>query len=363
MTPPSSVAVNALLFQEPAGGVERAVAECARALAAQAPPAGRRLVLHAGNALGEELKPASETVLIRTGAWKNRLARMAMEQQRVLREYGRGAWHHLGYIAPVCHPSPYSLSVYDITALTHPELCTVANRWRYGLLLGRSIRRARSVVVPSNAVAAAIRRAVDFRGRIDVMPLPLPAWAAPVPGEESLPYEARKHVLFAGDFGPKKNLPFLLRLYRRIPLKLRRRYPLVLVGGRGEAQATGLASAEEHVLARPYVDEAHLRELFRQALVLVYPSLDEGYGFPPLEAKALGTPCVVSDRGALPEVAGRAGGLVLPLREEVFAETLTRLMTDESAWRAAAQDRDGLPGGWRDYAGNLWKIWDEVFFS
>ena len=99
--------------------------------------------------------------------------------------------------------------------------------------------------------------------------------------------------------------------------------------------------------------------LFARASALVYPSLYEGFGFPPLEAMAVGTPVVASNRGSLPEVLGDAALLVDPCDEEALAEAI----------RAAAQDtgdlrRRGLARAarftWQRAAEETWRVYEEA---
>ena len=143
------------------------------------------------------------------------------------------------------------------------------------------------------------------------------------------------------------------------PLKIRERKT-----GRQAALYAGLARAlgiEREVELGGYVPEECLASLYRRAAVLVYPSLDEGYGYPPLEALARGTPAIVSDRGALPEVAGRAGASVVPLREAVFAEEIVRVLNGGAKPGPFGAKANGACVTRREYGERLLEIYEERF--
>ena len=77
-----------------------------------------------------------------------------------------------------------------------------------------------------------------------------------------------------------------------------------------------------------FVEDDHLPDLYRGALLFVYPSLYEGFGLPVLEAMACGTPVITSNRTSLPEVAGDAALLIDPTRPESLATAMTSIMHD-----------------------------------
>ena len=84
-----------------------------------------------------------------------------------------------------------------------------------------------------------------------------------------------------------------------------------------------------HVRHEGYVDERQLRTLYEEAVLLVLPSLDEGFGIPALEAMTIGVPVIAAARGALPEVVGDAGLLVDPLDVSALAAALERVLSDD----------------------------------
>jgi glycosyltransferase involved in cell wall biosynthesis len=89
----------------------------------------------------------------------------------------------------------------------------------------------------------------------------------------------------------------------------------------------------QHVRFLGFVSTDMLAALYRLARVFVFPSLYEGFGLPPLEAMASGTPVITSNTSSLPEVVGDAGVLIDPLDEEALADAICRVLTDESLRR------------------------------
>jgi alpha-1,3-rhamnosyl/mannosyltransferase len=147
-----------------------------------------------------------------------------------------------------------------------------------------------------------------------------------------------QYVLCVGTLEPRKNLELALRAHARLPLSLQQDLPLAIVGMKGWRTSSlerALAPRVEAGAVRPlgYVDDADLPCLYAGALALVYPSIYEGFGLPPLEAMACGTPVIVSNRSSIPEVVDGAGILIEPEDEAAITEALMRLR-DDSSWRA-----------------------------
>lgn len=144
-----------------------------------------------------------------------------------------------------------------------------------------------------------------------------------------------QYVLAVGTLEPRKNLSTVLTAFAQLPDALRRRFPLVIAGMNGwgnEQQSAALrkmiACGEARLAG--YVPQADLPVLYAGARLLVYPSLYEGFGLPPLEAMACGVPVIASRRASLPEVIGEAGLLVEPLDDTGIMYHMRRLIEDKS---------------------------------
>jgi glycosyltransferase involved in cell wall biosynthesis len=147
----------------------------------------------------------------------------------------------------------------------------------------------------------------------------------------------RSYLLSVGTLEPRKNLRLALQAYAALPAQIRDRFPLVLVGMRGWLNSeidSSLAPLIESGAVRimGYLSDKELGDLYAGARMLIYPSLYEGFGLPPLEAMASGTPVIVSSASTLPEVVGDAGIVVDPHDATALCEAIRLLIEDQAAW-------------------------------
>lgn len=168
--------------------------------------------------------------------------------------------------------------------------------------------------------------------------------------------------LYVGGFDYRKNVDFLLRAYaahrRRHPgappLVLAGRIPApspVICDVRAVLAAEGLR--EDAVLFPGLIEHADLPNLYRAAALLIYPSLMEGFGLPPAEAMAVGTPVLVADASSLPEVVRRAECRFDPRRAAALEERLAQAQADETAFRVSLPVEFTEAGGMPRYLGLL----------
>jgi glycosyltransferase involved in cell wall biosynthesis len=152
---------------------------------------------------------------------------------------------------------------------------------------------------------------------------------------ESLALPA-KFILFVGTREPRKNLDRLMRAYSELPEHVQTEFSLVLVGPRGwgESDPVGRQKLANRVLVLDYLDTQKLALAYNLASVLVYPSLYEGFGLPPLEAMACGCPVVVSRAASLPEICADAACYVDPKDVQSIAEGMNRVLSDNELRRS-----------------------------
>lgn len=139
------------------------------------------------------------------------------------------------------------------------------------------------------------------------------------------------HVLGIASAARRKNVGALLQAYALLPAGLQRRHPLALVCTHAGVKAKIAALAEKHGLVGQVrllenVNDADLARLYTAASVFVFPSLEEGFGLPPLEAMACGAPVVVSNTSSIPEVVGDAGIQITPTNAAEIAEAIVRVL-------------------------------------
>jgi glycosyltransferase involved in cell wall biosynthesis len=222
--------------------------------------------------------------------------------------------HGTNYVAPPSH-RPTVVSVYDCWFLRHADRATPLVR-RAGRNLQRAVARGAWLHVTSDATAAQARELL----RTDrVMTVYLGAPPAPPPIDGGVPSSVadlagRRLVVAVGTEERRKDLPLLVKAFSELAVD-RDDIVLTLAGARGDdserlADAIAASPCRDRIRRLGPVDQATKAWLLRHATTLVYPSLDEGFGFPILEANAAGTPVVATAVGSVPEIAGGAAVLV-----------------------------------------------------
>ena len=246
---------------------------------------------------------------------------------------GRAAvLHGPNYVVPPTR-IPSIVSVHDCWFLRNPEQIRGGVRL-YGAALRRRVSEGAVVHVPSLHTGNEVREILNAT-RVVVLPLGAPPVdrGAPVPAFDGI--GGRPYIVATATREPRKNLARLVQAFGAIA----ERHPdlaLVLVGAEGPDQPAIDAAirmlpagGDRRVVILPYVDNRERDGLVRGARALAFPSLDEGWGFPVLEAMALGTPVVAANTGSLPEVCGDAAVLVDPLDVDALADGLERVLVDE----------------------------------
>ena len=171
-------------------------------------------------------------------------------------------------------------------------------------------------------------------------------------------------ILTVGAIQKRKNVGRLVRAFERAPQGWR----LAIAGAAdGYGAQEELRAVEESprrgdIDVLGYVDDARLEELYAQASIFAFPTLDEGFGMPVLDAMARGVPVVASRRSAIPEVAGEAALLVDPENVEELGEALRRVAGDEHL-RAdlAIRGRERAAGfTWERAVEHTWRVYQEL---
>ena len=221
--------------------------------------------------------------------------------------------------------APTVVTLHDIQHRDLPEFFGPARRSFRRIAYDRAARAAEAVVVPSEFVR---RRAFDVLGldptRIHVVPLAIDH-AVFTPGDE----EPERMLLYPARPWPHKNHPRLFEAFSALR-ETRPRLRLVLTGGGHER----LGALPEAVESLGVVTRAELAALYRRATCLVFPSLYEGFGLPPLEAMACGCPVAASNVGAMPEVCGDAAVLFDPTDIEDMTRAIVEADSRRDALRA-----------------------------
>ena len=301
-------------------------------------------------ALRRQLAPSDDLMLF-SSSWKDRLPAGVIPgaivvDARIPVTVLNAAWHRLEWppieqfagpvdVAHSLHPllmpargAAQVVTVHDLHFLDNPGNASAEIRRDYPTLTGAHARRADAVITVSEYTAGRIRTQLGVPSDVvSICPPGAPPW------ERRREPTSNGPILFMGTIEPRKNVPVLLGAYEALVTRRPDAPPLILAGNVTPAcqvvleriQQLPLAGRVRHV---GYVSGAEREKLYREASMLVLPSLDEGFGMPVLEAMTLGVPAVISNRGALPEVAGDAALVVDAEDPRGLAAAMERLLGD-----------------------------------
>lgn len=355
-----AIVVNGKFCAQRTTGVQRVAAELLRAADARLPAGTRLLHPRAGR----------PPVLARVAARALGPARLPLHlwEQAWLPAAARGALLvNLAGAAPALASRQLCL-VHDAAVFDHPEAYTRAFVAWYRRLFSHLARRARLATVSRFSQQRLALHLGLAEEAIAVLPNGGDHLARTEPEAgllARLGLEPGRFLLAVGSANPTKNLPALVRAHARAGFGPA--LPLVIAGGRHAAVfADERAAADETdppgVLRTGPLGDAALKALYLGARGLVFPSLYEGFGLPPLEAMHCGCPVAASRAASMPEVCGDAALYFDPHDEADMAQALRRL-ADDAALRADLRERGlrrAAAFGWDATAGALVALVNEA---
>ncbi len=250
--------------------------------------------------------------------------------------------HSTDFIQPLYARVPTVITVHDLAFLHYPHFLTSKSAAFYGQI-DRAVRAADAIIVPSESTQQDVVAMLGvLKSKINVIyeaaaetfvPLPVEPTRASVRREYGLP---ESYILCVGTIEPRKNISGLLKAFHI----LRSRYGnnhtvLALAGGTGwlydeVTQTVDDLGLKDSVRFLGRVDDEWLHKLYVGARCHVHPAYYEGFGLPPLEAMACGTPTIVSNVSSLPEVVQDAALLIDPNNHEEIAVAMNRLLSDDA---------------------------------
>ncbi len=222
-------------------------------------------------------------------------------------------FHGTNFVAPAGRRARPVVTVHDLSYLDYPHAVVTASL-AYRRLVPLAIARGAVVCTPSRAVAQELlgRYRIDA-DRVHATPLGIDSVWLEDPG--SVPAPARgpqsAYLVAVGTLEPRKNLTTLLDAYRLATARGVELPRLLLVGAQGwgaDLDTSGLTPG--HVVCAGYLPFEELRAVVAAAVGLVFPSIYEGFGLPPLEALACGIPVIASDLAVTREVLGDQASFV-----------------------------------------------------
>jgi glycosyltransferase involved in cell wall biosynthesis len=230
------------------------------------------------------------------------------------------------------------ITIHDLNFIHFPEFLTPESARYYGQI-HRAVERADHIITDSNWTRDDVLNQLEVPPeRVTTVYLAAKPVYRPITNRQGVRRVVMRYglpsdfIIFVGTLEPRKNVPTLLKAFYHLR---ERDYDvhLAIVGRKGwlyEEVFSTLTQLKltEHVHFLENVPDTDLAQLYNGAHCLTLPSYYEGFGLPPLEAMACGTPVVISDRASLPEVVGDAGLLVDPDSPEALSEALARVLDD-----------------------------------
>jgi len=249
-------------------------------------------------------------------------------------------YHEPNYL-PLRFKGPTVVTVHDLSWIRYPETHPVARVEMMNRYFEKALSQANALITDAEFVRQEV---IDVFGvkpeKITAIPLGVEPMFMPRNAQETAKVLTShglthgKYFLTVGTLEPRKNLGLAFRAYGELPLSVRNQYPLVVIGMKGwhfsEIERSMLPLAQAgHIRQLGYVPREDLATLMAGATALIYPSIYEGFGLPPLEAMACGTPVICSNVSTLPEVVGDAGILIDPSDEAGLREHLHAITEDK----------------------------------
>ncbi|MBS1252983.1 MAG: Alpha-maltose-1-phosphate synthase [Anaerolineales bacterium] len=248
--------------------------------------------------------------------------------------------HSPDFIPPFRRNMSSVITVHDLHFLRYPHFLTEDAARYYGQI-DEAVRRTDHIIAVSQSTRDDIVNLLGVSAdRITVIYEATDPSFQPIDDPERLAQIREKYdlpdqfVFFVSTVEPRKNIPTLLHAQRLLLDRHGPLAPLIIAGKRGWLFEEVYAVVEELELERDVrflgrVPQDDLILIYNAATVHVHPAFYEGFGLPPLEAMAVGTPTIVSDVSSLPEVVGDAGWLLPPEDVEGWAAAIGRLVADE----------------------------------
>ncbi|MBS1789459.1 MAG: glycosyltransferase family 4 protein [Acidobacteria bacterium] len=282
-------------------------------------------------------------------------------------------FHGTNYCIPVFSPCPTVVTIHDLSLFTQSHTHEDENVRRGKRRMPLMARRATKIIVPSEftkretiqylRVSEHKIRVIFEAARDGLKPLTATE-CQPVLEKHQL---RRPYLLYVGTIEPRKNLLTLIRAYNELLRTTEHRPQLALCGGKGWLYEEVFKLVEDlklndQVRFTGYVADEDLPALYSAAEVFLYPSLYEGFGLPPLEAMACGTPTITSNVSSLPEVVGQAGLTHDPNDWQALTAHIVRLLGDKVAHQHFQQAgiKQAALFSWDRAARETQSVYDEV---
>lgn len=265
---------------------------------------------------------------------------MQLKLPRIINQTGPDLCHFTNALAPLWITKPYVLSIYDATLFLYSRYHPWTRLLAIRMMLPLAVRRAKAIITISKSARKDLQRILKIpEDKIHVVYGAAPKHFERVTNQRELARIRQKYqlpeqfLLYVGTLEPRKNLDRLVRAFGRLK-EQGQPHKLVLAGPwgwsmNGFQQQIKNLGLNKSVQMLGYIPDDDLPGLYSLATVFAFPSLYEGFGLPPLEAMACGTPVLSSRNSSLAEICGDAAFLVDPLNEKSLFDGLQRVLGDE----------------------------------
>jgi len=259
-----------------------------------------------------------------------------------LKKYKLDVIHDPYELGPLSFSNPAAkiITIHDLTPLLFPEHFKSADVWLHRLLFSKTIKNVDKIITVSEYSKKDIIEHINapedkievvYNGKSEIFHPHTENEVEEIKKRYNLPSE---FILCVGGLHPIKNIPRLLKAYKKV-LESGYWQPLVIVGKKVDKwdpifQTISQLGLEDKVLFTGHINDNDLSLLYSAAEVFVYPCLYAGFGLPPLEAMACGTPVISSNNSSIPEVVGDAGILIDPYQVYDISNALVHVLDDKS---------------------------------
>lgn len=259
---------------------------------------------------------------------------------RQTRSFKYDVYHEPNYL-PLHFKGPTVITVHDISWIRYPETHPIERVEMMSRYFEKALYQSSALITDAEFIRQELIEVFGVKpAKVTAIPLGVESMFRPLDALETLSVLTAhglthgKYFLTVGTLEPRKNLSLAIRAYSQLPLIVRQHYPLVVIGMKGwhasEIERLIMPLAQEGFLRElGYVPRGDLATIMAGATALIYPSIYEGFGLPPLEAMACGTPVICSNVSTLPEVVGDAGILIDPSDEIGLREILHAITEDK----------------------------------
>ena len=274
-------------------------------------------------------------------------------------------YHFPNFIRPPLRQGKSIVTIHDVSFLRHPETMEAKNYAFLSRQIRQTVARSDAIITDSLFVADEVRALLSVpREKLFPIHLGLKEYSTSTPQQRTHFQSSfglnRPYLLHVGTIEPRKNHQLLIEIFEKLDFD----GDLVLAGMKGWKcepifERIRRSPAAERIRYIDYLPEAHLGDLYRGADAMVFPSLYEGFGLPPLEAMLCGTPVVSSSAGSLREVLGNGARLVDGYDPTEWTIAVGEVLNNPSPWIDAGRSV-ATAFRWETTAEKTWALYREV---